>query len=395
MLGASLDRRYFVVLGACTIQFTIVGLLFSYGLFFKELETTYGWSRTLLSSCSSLAFFMMGVLASLGGHLSDRLGPRIVLAVTGLFCGVGYLLLAHVDAAWQLFVVFGVFIALGMATHDVVTLSTVARQFHRRRGLMTAVVKVGTALGQITLPLLAAFLIATFDWRQALTILGVGAVCTLLFGASLMTRPAAPAGAEGAAAASGVGLREARSDRVLWMLCAVQFCHFSSLTTIPLHIVVHGMDLGMSAAYAASLLSVMAASSIVGRLTVGGSADRIGGKRALLLCFVPLILGLLSFLFIGVPWLLFGAVAIYGFAHGGLFTVISPTIAEYFGLRSHGAIFGIVVFFGTIGGATGPILAGGIFDLTNSYSLAFVTLACLAAIGLMLVLRLPASYQRG
>jgi MFS family permease len=151
------------------------------------------------------------------------------------------------------------------------------------------------------------------------------------------------------------------------------------------------MDLGMTSAGAASLLSVMGAASIAGRLTIGGFADRIGGRRALILCFVPLIASLLLFLSIAAPWLLFGAVAIYGFAHGGLFTVISPTIAEYFGLKSHGAIFGAVVFFGTIGGAAGPILAGGIFDLTNSYSLAFAVLATLATLGLILVLRLPAS----
>ncbi len=391
MLITRLDRRYWIVLGACLTQFTIVGLLFSYGLFFKALEEEYGWSRTLLSSCSSLAFFMMGVLASFGGHLSDRYGPRLVLAVAGVFCGLGYALLAHVTAAWQLFVVFGVFIAIGMATHDVATLSTVARQFQRRRGLMTGVVKVGTALGQITIPLLAAFLMALYDWRLTLTILGYGAVVVLVCGAALMKSPAASGEAGGGVSEPGIHLKDVRRNRIFWMICAIQFSHFTTLTTVPLHIVVHGMDLGMTSTLAASLLSVMGAASIAGRLTVGGFADRIGGKRALILCFVPLITGLLSFLFIGTPSLLFGAAAIYGFAHGGLFTVISPTIAEYFGLKSLGAIFGVVVFFGTIGGAIGPIMAGAIFDLTNSYFYAFLTLAGLAALGLILVLRLPAS----
>jgi MFS family permease len=299
--------------------------------------------------------------------------------------------MAHVTAVWQLFVLFGLFIGMGMATHDVVTLSTVARQFHRRRGMMTGVVKVGTALGQITLPLLAAFLIATFDWRLALTVLGFGAVGILLFGAALMKSPQASGVSGGGANEPGIGIQDVRRSRVFWMICAVQFSHFTTLTTIPLHIVVHGMDLGMTSALAASLLSVMGAASIAGRLTVGGFADRIGGRRAMILCFVPLILSLLSFLFIAKPWQLFGAVALYGLAHGGLFTVVSPTVAEYFGLKSHGAIFGVVVFFGTIGGAMGPVLAGAIFDLTNSYFLAFAALAGLASLGLMLVLRLPAS----
>ena len=47
--------------------------------------------------------------------------------------------------------------------------------------------------------------------------------------------------------------------------------------------------------------------------------------------------------------------------------------------------------FGTIGGAGGPILAGRIFDLTDSYAPAFAALAALATLGLALVLRLPSS----
>jgi MFS family permease len=88
---------------------------------------------------------------------------------------------------------------------------------------------------------------------------------------------------------------------------------------------------------------------------------------------------------------LFAAVPIYGFSHGGFFTVMSPTVAEYFGLQAHGAIFGLILFFGTIGGAAGPILAGRVFDLTNSYDPAFLALAVLAALGLALVLKLPSS----
>tara|TARA_B100000745_G_scaffold128307_1_gene83646 strand:- start:299 stop:847 length:549 start_codon:yes stop_codon:yes gene_type:complete len=175
------------------------------------------------------------------------------------------------------------------------------------------------------------------------------------------------------------------------MLCAIQFTFISSLTTIPLHIAVHGMDLGMSPALAAMLLSVIGATSVVGRLSVGALVDRIGGRRALIFCFLPLTASLLMFLAISAPWLLFASVAVYGFGHGGLFTVMSPTVAEYFGLKAHGAIFGGVLFFGTIGAASGPIMAGSIFDLTDSYAPAFAVLAALATLGLTLVLRLPAS----
>jgi len=87
-------------------------------------------------------------------------------------------------------------------------------------------------------------------------------------------------------------------------------------------------------------------------------------------------------------WMLFLFAAIYGFAHGGLFTVVSPAVAELFGTGSHGLLFGIVLFCGTIGGAIGPLLAGRIFDVAGSYRIVFLILSALAVAGFILVILL-------
>ena len=76
---------------------------------------------------------------------------------------------------------------------------------------------------------------------------------------------------------------------------------------------------------------------------------------------------------------------VYGFTHGAFFTLISPTIAEFFGTRSHGVIFAIVLFPGTIGGALSPLIAGHVFDTLGSYQPVFICLAGLAVAGLVLV----------
>lgn len=391
------DPRYLVVFGACAVQFMVIGLLFTYGLLAKEFETEFGWSRTLLSAGLSLAFLMMGVYAVLVGTLSDRYGPGRVLLASGLVYGLGYGLISQVAVPWQLFAIMGCSIGLGLATHDVVTLSTVARWFGRRRGLMTAVVKVGTAAGQMALPVLAAVLIESRGWRETVVILGAAAV-VVLAGAALLLKPPPPGYIAPTAAAArpdeGMTFAEIRRSRAFLTLCAVQFLFFPSLVTVPLHIVIHGIDLGLAKTAAAALLSVSAAASVVGRLTVGALSDRITGKHAYTICFLPLIAGLSAMVLIDSPGPLFAAVAVYGFAHGGFFTVVATTVAEYFGTRAHGAAFGAIVFFGTIGGATGPILAGRFFDTSGSYAPAFTALAVFAALGFALVLTLPARQDR-
>ena len=165
------------------------------------------------------------------------------------------------------------------------------------------------------------------------------------------------------------------------------------MMTVPTHLAVHGTDLGMTTAKAATLLSVLGTPSIAGRLTVGLLADRIGSKRAFLMCFTVLLGSLIAFVNVASHGPLFVVVAFYGFSHGGLFTVVSPLVAEYYGMRSHGSIFGTILFFGTIGGAIGPILAGWIFDVYGTYQYAFMLLAGMAAIGLALVLSLPRKAQ--
>ena len=385
-----MDARYRIVFGACLTQFMVIGLLFSFGIFFNVLQEEFGWSRTLLSSAVALAALVMGMLAIFAGRLSDRYGPTPVLAGAGLLFGTGYALISVVGEPWHLFVLFGLFIGVGMSTHDVATLSTIARWFVRRRGMMTGITKVGTATGQMVLPPLAAILIAGFGWRGAALTLGAAAAVLLVVAAVLMKRPPPDlAAARTSAPARGGGFAEIRRSRVFWTLCAAQFFFFPTLMTVPLHIAVHGMDLGMTRGVAATLLTVIGAASIAGRLTVGTFADRIGGRNAYVLCLVPLVTSLLILMVVDTYAPLFAVIALYGFGHGGLFTVVSPTVAEFFGTRTHGAIYGGIYFFGTIGGAAGPIMAGWVFDVTGSYEYAFSALALMGAGALLLMASLP------
>jgi len=181
-----MDKRYLIVVGAVLVQATTIGCVFAYGVFFTVLEAEFGWSRTLLSIATSIAFFNMGVFAILAGRLTDRFGPRGVLIFTALSTGLAYVLMYFLSAPWQLLAIYGLLVSLGLATHDVVTLSTIARWFPRRRGMMSGIVKVGAAFGQMSVPVLAVILIAAVGWRSAFLILGIGAACLLVIAAMLV-----------------------------------------------------------------------------------------------------------------------------------------------------------------------------------------------------------------
>jgi nitrate/nitrite transporter NarK len=149
------------------------------------------------------------------------------------------------------------------------------------------------------------------------------------------------------------------------------------------------MDLGLSTSQAAVLLSFVGGASVAGRLVLGALVDRIGCRNALSLCLLILMFALGAYAVTSTTQLLFVVTAVYGFAHGALFVVVSPTVAYYFGMKAHGAIFGSVLFMGTFGSPIGPIAAGASFDLLGSYLPAFIALALFAALALVLARSLP------
>ena len=396
-----LKSKYFygynIVAAGFIIQGVCIGAMFTYGVFFREFQAEFGWSRAMISGGSSLAFLIMGAAGILAGRLNDRIGPRVIIVVSGISFGLGYLLMSRMQALWQLYLLYGLLVGIGLSTHDVITLSTVARWFHRRRGMMSGIVKVGTGAGQLLVPLIATSLIAVFGWRNAYLMIGTVSMLALVAAALVLRRdPQAlglmpdgdnqgPSGSEGESAEDGISLEAAVRSRQFWTICIAEFAIFFCLLTIIVHIVPHATDLGLTPTSAAAVLATIGGVSMLGRLVMGTWNDRIGGKRSLIICFILLLSSLLWLQVADVAWMLFLFAVVYGLAHGGFFTVMSPMIAELFGTGSHGLLFGLVLAGGTIGGAIGPVLAGRAFDVTGSYRLVFWVLTALVVLGFILI----------
>ncbi len=399
-------RKYFygynIVTAGFFTQAICIGAMFTFGVFFKEFQNEFGWSRGLISGASSLAFFVMGMGAIFFGTLNDKFGPRIILTVSGVLLGIGHLLMYFVQAPWHLYILYGVFVGIGFSTHDVITLSTVARWFTRLRGRMTGLTKVGTGVGQFAAPILATTLIVSYGWRTAYLVIGGFSLITLILFAQLMKPDPQSIGLlpdglidtgdsdTASTEPDSLPFREAFRSLQFWIICFAEFSIFFCLFTIIVHIIPHGQDLGMNPTLAAVALSTIGSVSIIGRIVMGSLIDRIGGKRSLIFCFIILIGSLIWLQFAIETWMLFAFAVVYGFAHGAFFTVIAPLIAELFGTESLGKLFGIVLFVGTLGGTIGPTISGYIFDVTGSYQSSFAILTGFAVIGLVLVLPLKA-----
>ena len=384
---------YAIVVVAFMIQAVGWGVFNSMGVFFKPFMDEFGWPRALISSAFSLAMLVCGMSSILQGRLSDRFGPRIVMAVGGAILGIGYLLMSRVSHFWHVYLYCTVIIGFGISGTDVVMLSTTSRWFVRFRGLVTGIAKVGTGVGMLIMPLLLNELMGRYGWRSTFFSIGILSLLIYICLAQFLVRDPGKMGLQpdnerknshvpGPEPEKGFTTRQAIGTLSFWTICTAYILAVFCLATMLLHVVPHVIDLGFSSTKGAWILSSVGAVSILGRFVMGGFADRIGTKSVLVISFMCLTMGLFWLQISDRFWMMVVFASLHGFAHGGFFAIVAPIIAEYFGTRSHGELFGIVTFVSTFGAAVGPVLAGFVFDANGSYQIVFRILAGVSVVGL-------------
>jgi MFS family permease len=386
---------YIIASSAFFIQILGPGSYITYGIFFNSFLTEFGWSRAMISGASSLYFFMFGLLGILTGRLVDKIGPRIVMTGCGIFYGSGYMLMSQIQSVWQLYLFYGLIVAIGFSAIDVVTLSTIARWFSRRRGTMTGTIKVGAGVGLLIGPLAINWLILNYGWRTSYIIMGSVLLVFLVGASQFLKRDPSRIGLlpDGekrtninrvSLEEAGLSLQKASQTKQFWMLCVMCLFFGFCLQTVMIHSAPYAKDIGASPSTAASILSIIGGVSIAGRFIMGGASDKIGNKWGYIICFACFIIAFITILTIHELWVLYLFAVVYGFGHGGLWVLLSPVLAELFGIASHGTIFGLVYFVITIGGTIGPILAGYLFDITGSYQIVFSTCLIFSLIAVIL-----------
>ena len=367
----------------------------AFGVFFKPMLTDFNWTRALTSGALSLSMVVQGSLAIIMGGLNDRLGSRLVVTLCSLVVVAGCLLMSQINAVWHLYLFYGLLIGIGMSGCLVPLLSTIARWFVKRRNVMSGIVVSGLGVGSLIAPLVANWLISIYDWRLSYVMLAILILIVGTLPAQFLKR--APARAPQVIGndqknmqwvskeeAKKPPLRETIRTRQFWMLDLLFFCLGFSYLAITVHIVPHITDLGISATNAANILAAIGGVSVLGNVASGPIADKIGNRYVCLIGFFVMAVAALWLIWATEIWIFYLFAIIYGFAFGGCTTAESPLVAELFGLRSHGLLLGVVSCSFTIGAAIGPLLTGYIFDVTNSYEIAFLLCAAFGLAGVVL-----------
>jgi MFS family permease len=385
---------YIVVAAAFLIILMSYGVRTSFGVFFKPIITEFDWQRGLTSGAVTVSMLLQGLWGIFMGRVNDRIGSRWVATLCCVLLGTGLLLMSLTRSSWQLYLFYGVIVGLGMGGIFVALVSTVARWFVQKRGLMTGVVMAGIGAGTLIFAPLSNWLISTLGWRLSCVAMGGFILVTGTLTAQLLrhnpdgTGPAAkeinPALKQKKEELKGFSLKQAVKTGQFWTLMVIFACLGYCTFTITVHLVPHITDLRISTATAANVLAVTGGVQSFGGIVLGLLADKIRSQKVLAISLLLITAPLFWLVSIATIPAFFLFAVIYSFGIGGGTAMESTLVAEIFGLKAHGVILGSISFGFTIGAAVGPFITGYLFDLTGNYHLAFLVCAATGAAGLLL-----------
>jgi MFS family permease len=356
-------------------------------VFLIPLSEEFGWTRGAVSLINTAGLAGVAIGGIVMGRLADKTGTRWVSIVGGLTLGLCILATAWADALWQFYLLFFVAGFLGAGSLMVPLVANVGNWFKSDVGLALGIASAGQALGQGGVPFGTAVLIGAIGWRDALTVLGVVILLTIIPLALLIRQPpgqSTQTTPEAAAEADESPVPLPSNVVVAWLSIAVVFCCICMSTPL-MHLVPLIQDRGIPLEDAGSVMFVMLIAAILGRLAFGKLADMISAIKAYMIASFWQTALVFFFIQIESVEVFYVFAFIFGFGYSGVMTGVLVCVRVMTPLSKRASALGIVFLFGWVGHGIGGYQGGFFFDLTGGYTLTYANAALAGIINLIIV----------
>ena len=374
----------------CAIRI-LGGGLHGYGftVFFLPISQDLGLTRAATSLAFSLARAEGAIEGPVVGYLVDRYGPRPMIVSAALLTGTGYILLSWVDSYLSFMLVYLGLISLAFTAGFAQAPMVLANSwFIRLRARAMTVVSAAVPVGGALISPLLALGVTVWGWRWAAFVAGC-AFLTVCLPLSLQVKRSPesmgllPDGdsPERKSAASDSRKHELRDNPgatdttagnamktfVYWVIVLAMMARVAAHSTVIVHFIPLMVWKGVTQEWAAFLLGSFAFLNLVAHFFLGWIADRVNKPRLTAACmFVPAL---------SVPLLIWGESVWPLWIFTLLYTVVDAsfpigwaTVGDFFGRKYFGTIRGTMSFFYMWGGVLGPVIAGAIYDHSQSYA---------------------------
>lgn len=365
------------------------GGLYYYGfsVFFLPMSQDLGLNRAATSLVFSLARAQGAFEGPVAGYFMDRFGPRPLIITAIMMTTMGHMLLSNVHSYLALLLVYTGVVSLSFHAGFMDAPMVIANTwFIRKRAMAMAVVSASIGIGGFLLTPLLATAIHTWGWRRAafgsgIVFLLVGLPLALFVRRSPESMGLRPDGdplpisrdmsatAKDAAHQEEANFTVAEALRTssFWLLTIGTGLRIVTLSALNVHYVPIMVWKGLSQQRAAFLLAVQALLALPTHLLFGWIADRVNKPKLMAIAMLFAVVGLFFLIYGESEWQLWFFIPLFIVVES-TFPVNWATVGEFFGRRNFAKIRGTMAFVQTWGSVIGPVLAGAIYDRTESYS---------------------------
>jgi MFS transporter, OFA family, oxalate/formate antiporter len=371
-----------------------------FSIFIEPWSDEFGWSRTAISGVFSFATVMAAFVGPLVGRGLDRYGGRIILGVGALLISASLISVSFASNLVFLYAAFSVGRVAMMNIQNLASHTVVANWFIQRRALATAFVINGNRIGLAVWPVIAGAMVVASGWRSAFWVLGISvAVLSLapfifvvarrpdeigLYPDGRAPEPVAPGEAPRPVEHSWTA-RQAVRTRAFWLLMAAHTAMMVAGGGSGVHRVPFFVGQGLDGSLVGPMLFVQAIGMMSGGFLAAALMRRFPEQRVI----GVFMLGTTAMMFLILKVPPNGMAVVYGFSEGmlsgGTFAMLPVIYADYFGRMSIGTIRGLTHPVVMVANATGPLVAGIIFDIQGEYTLAFQFFGTVTLIGAVMV----------
>ncbi len=332
--------------------FTVYGVAYSFGAFFKPMAHEFGAGPGATSAVFSTTVFVWGVLGWPSGHLADRFGPRPVIILGAVAIGAGLLMTASIHQLWMAYLTYGVGVGIGIACGYVPTVAVVGGWFLHRRNTALGLAVAGIGCGTLFVAPINAALIQRLGWRETFVVLGFISAAVLLFCAFVVKPPPVHI------ALAPFRIREAIGTRAFKLLYLSSVLSSMGLFTPFVFLPAFARDHGATEVAAAALVGLIGGASVVGRLGLGAMADRVGVVRLYQFCYLVVGLSFSLWLIANSYTMLVVFALVLGVGYGGYVALSPAVLAHFYGTQRLGSVLGALYTSGGVGVLMGPPVAG-------------------------------------
>lgn len=371
-----------------------------FNLFSIEIMNELKFTASQVQVMNTIATLMTMVSALVVGTVFNKFSMRLAMPVYAICLTGGFFLYSTVNSLAQLYILSAL-VGFGRGGVAVVPCGLLMNNwFKEKRGFATGIALAGSTAGGFVFVRIANAIIASMYWRRAYMVLGVMAavliIPTIIF--VIREKPEdkglRPYGATDEDTASavkaeftGISRKKFLKTSAFWML-GITFFLISAINmglqnNVSIYLT---MQKGQTRELAADVASILLFSQVVGKILLGSIYDKKGVKFGSAYGCVVFLLSIVTIMLAGNKAfaLIFGVIV--GLALS-MTTCTPPLLTSLaVGRREYSSIYGLLNAFATAGVALGPVIAGFIYDHTESYDLAWIIFAVVAVVILVLTI---------